>query len=170
MKKYPASVAQFSKNGVPYETGEIFKQPDLAKTLQRIADKGPAGFYEGETAALIEKEMMANGGIITREDLKNYAAKQRAPIRGTYRGYDIISMPPISSGGVALVEMLNILEGYDLAANGYGSAQNAHLIIEVDAPRLRRPRPLHWRSRLQPGHAGREADLEGARGGAAKSI
>ena len=131
MKKYPASIAQFSKNGVPYEAGEIFKQPDLAKTLQRIADKGPAGFYEGETAALIEKEMTANGGLITREDLKNYVAKQRAPVRGTYRGYEIISMPPISSGGVALIEMLNILEGYDLAANGYGSAQNAHLIIEA---------------------------------------
>jgi gamma-glutamyltranspeptidase/glutathione hydrolase len=131
MKKYPASVAQFSKNGVPYEAGEIFKQPDLAKTLQRIADKGPAGFYEGETAALIEKEMAANGGLITREDLKNYVPKQRVPVRGTYRGYDIISMPPISSGGVALIEMLNILEGYDLAANGYGSAQNAHLIIEA---------------------------------------
>jgi gamma-glutamyltranspeptidase / glutathione hydrolase len=130
MKKYPASVAQFSKNGVPYEAGDLFRQPDLARTLERIAALGPAGFYEGETARLIEKEMLANGGLITRDDLAAYAPKRRAPVRGTYRGYEIISMPPISSGGVALVQMLNILEGYDLAANGYGSAANAHLIIE----------------------------------------
>jgi gamma-glutamyltranspeptidase/glutathione hydrolase len=130
-KKYPASLAQFSKNGTPYEAGELFKQPDLARSLQRIADQGPAGFYEGETAALIEKEMKANGGLITREDLKNYQAKQRAPIKGTYRGYEIIGMPPPSSGGIAVQLMLNILEGYDLKANGAGSAQNIHLMAEA---------------------------------------
>ena len=129
-KKYPASLAQFSKNGTPYEAGETFKQPDLARSLQRIADQGPAGFYEGETAALIEKEMKANGGLITRADLKNYQAKQRAPIKGTYRGYEIIGMPPPSSGGIAVQLMLNILEGYDLKANGAGSAQNIHLMAE----------------------------------------
>jgi gamma-glutamyltranspeptidase/glutathione hydrolase len=129
-KKYPASLAQFSKNGVAYQAGEIFKQPDLARTLQRIADQGPAGFYEGETAALIEKEMKANGGLITREDLKNYQAKQRAPIKGTYRGYDVIGMAPPSSGGIAVQMMLNILEGYDLKANGAGSAQNIHYMAE----------------------------------------
>jgi gamma-glutamyltranspeptidase/glutathione hydrolase len=129
-KKYPASLAQFSKNGTPYEAGELFKQPDLARTLQRIADQGPAGFYEGETAALIEKEMKANGGLITREDLKNYQAKQRAPIKGTYRGYEIIGMAPPSSGGIAVQMMLNILEGYDLKANGSGSAQNVHYLAE----------------------------------------
>jgi gamma-glutamyltranspeptidase/glutathione hydrolase len=129
-KKYPASLAQFSKNGTAYQAGELFKQPDLARSLQRIADQGPAGFYEGETAALIEKEMKANGGLITREDLKNYQAKQRAPIKGTYRGYEIIGMPPPSSGGIAVQMMLNILEGYDLKANGAGSAQNIHLMAE----------------------------------------
>jgi gamma-glutamyltranspeptidase/glutathione hydrolase len=129
-QKYPASLAQFSKNGTPYEAGETLKQPDLARTLERIASDGPAGFYEGETALAIEKEMLANGGIITREDLKNYVAKRRAPVTGTYRGYDIISMPPISSGGVALVEMLNVLEGYDLASMGPGSAAAVHLIAE----------------------------------------
>src|SRR4029077_16763156 len=72
MQKYPASVAAFTKNGVPYEPGETLRQPDLAKTLDRIATQGPAGFYEGETAVLVEKEMLANGGLITREDLKNY--------------------------------------------------------------------------------------------------
>jgi gamma-glutamyltranspeptidase/glutathione hydrolase len=129
-KRYPASFAQYSKSGQPYQAGEIFKQPDLARTLDRIANQGPAGFYEGETAALIEKEMKANGGLITREDLKNYQAKQRAPIRGTYRGYDVIGMPPPSSGGIAVQMMLNILEGYDLKASGPGSAQTLHLLAE----------------------------------------
>jgi gamma-glutamyltranspeptidase/glutathione hydrolase len=131
MQKYPASLAQFSKNGKPYEAGEILKQPDLAKTLTRIADQGPAGFYEGETAALIEKEMKANGGLITMADLKAYQAKKRGVIKGTYRGYDIIGMPPPSSGGTAVVEILNVLEGYDLKANGYGSAKNIHLTAEA---------------------------------------
>ncbi|HYB94508.1 MAG TPA: gamma-glutamyltransferase [Vicinamibacterales bacterium] len=129
-KKYPASLAQFSKNGKPYEAGDILKQPDLAKTLTRIAEQGPAGFYEGETAALIEKEMKANGGLITMADLKAYQAKKRGVIKGTYRGYEIIGMPPPSSGGTAVVQMLNILEGYDLKSNGYGSAKNLHLIAE----------------------------------------
>ena len=129
-KKYPATYAQFSKNGVPYDAGEIFRQPDLARTLERIAAQGPAGFYEGETALLIEKEMAANGGLITREDLKNYKAHRRAPVRGTYRGYEIISMPPISSGGTALVQMLNILEGYDLSTSGFRSADTVHLVTE----------------------------------------
>ena len=129
-QKYPASLAQFSKNGAPYEQGDILKQPDLATTLTRIADQGPAGFYEGETAALIEKEMKANGGLITMADLKAYQAKRRGVVKGTYRGYDIIGMPPPSSGGAAVVEMLNILEGFDLKANGYGSAKNIHLTVE----------------------------------------
>ena len=130
MQTYPASVAAFTKNGVPYEAGETLKQPDLARTLQRIADQGPAGFYEGETAALVEKEMMANGGIITRQDLKNYAAVRRAPLKGMYRGYEVISMAPPSSGGVGLIEMLNILEGYDLKALGFSSAAAVHVMAE----------------------------------------
>ena len=130
MEKYPASLAQFSNDGTPYEVGDVLRQPDLARTLERIGDEGPAGFYEGETALLIEREMKANGGLITREDLTAYQARKRTPIRGTYRGYEIISMPPISSGGAALVEMLNILEGYDLAASGFGSAATVHLVVE----------------------------------------
>ena len=129
-EKYPASLAQFSKNGVAYEAGDTLRQPDLARTLDRIAADGPAGFYAGETALAIEKEMLAHGGLITREDLKNYTARRRTPVRGTYRGYEVISMPPISSGGVALVEMLNILEGYDLAATGAGAAATIHLVAE----------------------------------------
>lgn len=131
MKPFPASVAQFSKNGVPYEPGETLKQPDLGRTLERIALQGPAGFYEGETALALEKEMLAHGGLITRDDLKHYAAKRREPIRGTYRGYDLVSMPPISSGGIAIVEMLNVLEGYDLKAMGNGSAAEIHLMAEA---------------------------------------
>ena len=131
MQKYPASVAQFSKNGVPYEPGELLKQPDLARTLDRIAGQGPAGFYEGETALAIEKEMRANGGLITRQDLKNYKPIRRAPVKGTYRGYEILAMPLISSGGVGLIEMLNVLEGYDLASLGPASSGAVHLMTEA---------------------------------------
>jgi gamma-glutamyltranspeptidase/glutathione hydrolase len=131
MKPFPASIAQFSKNGAPYQIGDVLAQRDLAETLVRISENGPAGFYEGETAELIEKEMKANGGLITREDLKAYRPKKRTPIRGTYRGYEIISMPPPSSGGTVLVEMLNVLEGYDLKADGFGSARTLHRMAEA---------------------------------------
>jgi gamma-glutamyltranspeptidase / glutathione hydrolase len=131
MKRYPASVKQFSRDGVPYEMGDILKQPDLAKTLERIAASGPAGFYEGETARLIETEMKRGGGLITRQDLKDYRAKERTPLRGTYRGYDILTMPPPSSGGAALLTMLNMLEGDDLQAMGHGSAAFVHLAAEA---------------------------------------
>jgi len=130
MKKYPASVAQFSRGGEPYEMGDIFKQPELARTLERIADRGPAGFYEGETAGLIEKEMKAHGGLITRADLAAYRPLRRTPVRGSYRGYEVLSMPPISSGGTALIEMLNVLEGYDLKERGFGSAATVHVVAE----------------------------------------
>jgi gamma-glutamyltranspeptidase / glutathione hydrolase len=131
LKQFPGTAKQFSKNGKPYQLGDVLKQPDLASTLVRISEKGPAGFYEGETAELIAKDMTANGGIITQEDLKGYQPKKRAPIRGTYRGYEIISMPPPSSGGVALVEMLNVLEGYDLGSEGFGSARTLHRMAEA---------------------------------------
>ena len=131
MQQYPASVAQFSQHGVPYEAGDTLRQPDLAATLQRIADEGPAGFYEGETARLIEREMQANGGRMTQEDLKAYRAKTREPVRGTYRGYEIMSMPPPSSGGTVLVQMLNVLEEYDLASTGFRSAQTVHVLAEA---------------------------------------
>ncbi len=131
MKKYPASLAQFSRNGTPYVPGDVLKQPDLARSLDRIANQGPAGFYEGETARLVEQEMRAHGGIITRDDLKSYKALKRAPLRGTYRGYEILGMAPVSSGGVAVVQALNILEGFDLGASGFGSARTIHTIAEA---------------------------------------
>ena len=130
MQKHPASIAQFSRKGEPYEMGDILKQPDLADTLQRIAEEGPRGFYEGKTAHLIAKEMAANGGLITEADLKAYAPQKRPAMVGKYRGYDVISMPPISSGGTALIEMLNVLEGYDLAKDGPRSAATIHRITE----------------------------------------
>lgn len=130
MKAYPASLAQFTKNGAPYEAGKVLRQSDLARTLQRIAAEGRAGFYEGETALLIDKEMKAHGGLITRDDLRKYEARKRTPIRGSYRGHEILSMAPPTSGGVVLIEMLNILEGSDLRKSGYGSAETVHLIVE----------------------------------------
>ena len=130
LKKYPASIAQFTREGTPYAAGDVLMQADLARTLERIANDGPAGFYEGEVAALIEKEMRAHGGLITRDDLKSYQAKKREPVRGTYRGCEIISMPPSSSGGVALIQMLNLLEGFNLRASGSGSAVTVHLMAE----------------------------------------
>ncbi|MFL5483607.1 MAG: gamma-glutamyltransferase [Gemmatimonadaceae bacterium] len=130
-QEYPASVAAFSKNGQPYVAGEIFRQPDLARTLARIRDHGRDGFYLGETARLLADDMRRNGGLITAQDLANYQAKERAPIRGSYRGYEIVSMAPPSSGGTALIEMLNILEGYDLGSYGHNSPKYVHLVAEA---------------------------------------
>ncbi len=127
----PATVAQFSRDGTPYAEGETLRQPDLARTLQRIQLEGRDGFYRGETARLIVEEMRRGDGLITDEDLELYRARERSTIRGTYRGYEIISMPPPSSGGVALVTMLNILEGFDLASFGHNSAPYVHHVSEA---------------------------------------
>ncbi len=128
---YPASIASFTKNGAAYAVGDRFQQADLSRTLTRIRDDGRDGFYRGETARLLAAEMRRGGGLITERDLADYEAKERAPIRGSYRGYDIISMPPPSSGGVALVEMLNILEGFDLRAAGHNSAPYVQMLSEA---------------------------------------
>lgn len=127
---YPATVAAYTKGGTPWAEGDTITMPDLAHSLERIRDQGRDGFYTGETARLIVAEMQRGGGIITAEDLANYQAKERAPVTGTYRGYEIISMPPISSGGVAIIEMLNILEGYDIGAMQHNSAPYLHLLTE----------------------------------------
>jgi gamma-glutamyltranspeptidase/glutathione hydrolase len=131
LEKHPASRAAFSKAGVPYAPGDVLRQPDLARTLERIAAAGPAGFYEGETAALIEKEMRAGGGLVTRADLAAYRARRRVPLRGSYRGHDILTMPPPSAGGVQLLEVLNMVEGDDLRAGGFGGAATVHLLAEA---------------------------------------
>ena len=127
----PATVAQFSTDGTPYAEGETLRQPDLARTLRRIQGEGRDGFYRGETARLITEEMQRGDGIITRADLELYEARERSTIHGSYRGYEIISMPPPSSGGVAMVTMLNILEGFDLASLGHNSAPYIHLVSEA---------------------------------------
>jgi gamma-glutamyltranspeptidase/glutathione hydrolase len=131
MKRYPASIAQFSRQGVPYEMGDVLQQPDLARTLERIAEKQTRGFYEGETAELIEKEMKARGGLVTREDLRRYTIYRRQPLRGTYRGDEVLTVPPPSAGGVALLLCLNVLEGYDLKAMGFGSSRYVHHVSEA---------------------------------------
>ena len=128
---YPASIKAFSKDGTPYEEGETLSQPDLANTLERIMHNGHDGFYSGETARLIADEMRRGGGIITEEDLARYEAKERTPVRGTYHGYEIISMPPPSSGGTVLIEMLNILEGFELEEMGHNSAAHIHHMTEA---------------------------------------
>jgi gamma-glutamyltranspeptidase/glutathione hydrolase len=130
-ERYPSSAKIFLKeDGSFYMAGDTWKQPDLAATLERIRDNGRDGFYKGETARMIADYMAANDGIITLEDLENYEAVEREPIRGTYRGYEIISMPPPSSGGTIIVQILNILEGFDLREIGHNSALYLHLLTE----------------------------------------
>tara|TARA_B110000305_G_scaffold31632_1_gene30464 strand:- start:4486 stop:6204 length:1719 start_codon:yes stop_codon:yes gene_type:complete len=130
--QYPSSAAKFFKaDGSLYELGETWRQPDLAHTLELIQNNGADGFYKGENAERLAGFMADIGGIITEEDLLKYESQEREPIRGTYRGYDIVSMPPPSSGGVALVEMLNILEGFDLAGMGHNSADYLHVLTET---------------------------------------
>jgi gamma-glutamyltranspeptidase/glutathione hydrolase len=128
--RWPAAAKIFLKgDGAPLGPGDRLVQSDLAETLASIARDGPSAFYEGPIAGKIASAVAANGGLMTREDLKNYRAVERAPVRGSYRGYDIVSMPPPSSGGVILIEMLNILEGYDLRGRGAQSAPALHLMI-----------------------------------------
>lgn len=128
---YPSSRAKFFKaDGTAYELGELWVQEDLAHTLELIQANGRDGFYKGENAKRLADYMAANGGIITEEDLELYQPVEREPIRGNYRGYEIVSMPPPSSGGVALVQMLNILEGYDLSAMGHNSSAYLHVLTE----------------------------------------
>lgn len=129
---YPSSTRFFLKGDrTVYETGEIWKQPDLAKTLKRIQKNGEAEFYSGRTAELIIAAIRQFGGIMTMEDLKNYRAVERRPDHGTYRDWDVFTMPLPSSGGIVETEILNILEGYDLQAMGHNSAQYLHILTEA---------------------------------------
>ena len=121
----------FTRNGNFYSAGERFRQPELAQTLARIQRFGAREFYTGRTAQLIAADMSRNNGLIALEDLRNYEARERTPVRGTYRGHEIISMPPPSSGGTMLIEMLNILEGYDLRRMGWSSAERYHVLTEA---------------------------------------
>ena len=129
--RYEATVAAMSRGGTAYGEGETWRQPDLARTLERIKNDRRDGFYRGETARLLVEEIRRGGGWITEEDLDLYDARERAPVVGTYRGYDIIAMPPPSSGGIAMLTMLNILEAYDLRAMGHNSPQYVHHVAEA---------------------------------------
>jgi gamma-glutamyltranspeptidase/glutathione hydrolase len=123
--------AVFCPGGVPLTTGSLLVQADLARTLVAIADDGPDAFYRGRVAAAIAEAVKSAGGVLTRDDLATYRPVWREPVRGRYRGLDVIGMPPPSSGGVHIVQMLNILEPFDLAAGGHGSAASWHLLIEA---------------------------------------
>jgi gamma-glutamyltranspeptidase/glutathione hydrolase len=135
MGRFPASAEAYGKpGGGQWAEGDRLVLKDLAKTLRAIATDGPDVFYKGWIADRIAEDMAANGGLITKDDLAQYEAKERAPVRGTYKGFEIIAMPPPSSGGVALIEMLNILENLDLRATttgGPGTAKTKHLEIEA---------------------------------------
>ncbi len=180
LAKFPASKRIFQRDGKYFQAGEILKQPELARTLERIA-KNPDDFYHGAMARELAAAVAKGGGLITVNDLAQYEVKEREPIRGTYRGYDIISVPPPSSGGIALVEILNILEGFDLAKLGNRSAQSIHLTVEafrrafydraeflgdpdfakIPVPQLIDKRYAEaWRESIDPNHATASNDLK----------
>jgi gamma-glutamyltranspeptidase/glutathione hydrolase len=130
---YEESKKVYLNGGKFFDEGEVWRQPELAATFARLQRSGPREFYEGRTARLISDDMRAHGGLITLQDMKNYVAKERAPLRSTYRGFEVVSMPPPSSGGAVLIEILNILEGFDLAHMGALSSERYH--VETEAMR-----------------------------------
>ena len=176
----PESRRIFQRNGHFYEQGEVLKQPELAQTLERIA-RNPEEFYRGALAAQIAAAIERGGGLITAADLADYKVVERVPVHGTYRGYDIYSAPPPSSGGIVLIEALNILEGFDLRAAQRNSAQHLHLVAEayrrafydrsvflgdpdfVDVPvaqLIDKKYAAEWRSSIDPNKASVSADLQ----------
>jgi gamma-glutamyltranspeptidase / glutathione hydrolase len=180
LAQFAESRRVFQRNGDYYKAGEIFRQPDLARTLQRIADK-PDDFYHGALARELAATMQKGGGLITADDLAHYEVKEREPVRGTYRGYEIISAPPPSSGGTVLIESLNILEGYDLTGMGDRSAQSIHFTIEAfrraffdraefmgdpdfakipEAQLLDKKYAAAWRDTIDPVHASPSKELK----------
>jgi gamma-glutamyltranspeptidase/glutathione hydrolase len=176
----PESRRIFQRNGHLYEQGEVLKQPELAQTLERIA-RNPGEFYSGALASEIAAAIQRGGGFITAADLAAYKVVERVPVHGTYRGYDIYSAPPPSSGGIALVETLNILEGFDLRAAQRNSAQHLHLVAEAYrrvffdrsvflgdpdfaeipvAQLIDKKYAAEWRSSIDPNKASVSADLQ----------
>lgn len=131
LRQNPAATRVFfNADGAAFEIGDTWQQADLAWTLGQVSDKGVDGFYRGDVAERITTEMAANGGLITAQDLAAYRVVERAPVRGTYRGYEIVSTPPPSSGGVHILQILNVLEGYDLQPMGHNSAAYVHHLTE----------------------------------------
>lgn len=131
LSRFPESRRIFLRDGRPFQEGELLRQPELARTLARIRDKGPREFYEGETSRLMLAEIKSHGGLITARDLREYEPTIRQPLRGTYRGFDVLTMPPPSSGGAALLEMLNILEQHNVGALGHNASDEWHLLTEA---------------------------------------
>jgi gamma-glutamyltranspeptidase / glutathione hydrolase len=180
LSQFPESKRVFQRDGNYYHPGEVFRQPDLARTLERIAAK-PDDFYHGDLARELAAAMQKGGGLITADDLARYEVKEREPVRGTYRGYEILSAPPPSSGGTVLIELLNILEGYDLAKLGNRSSQSIHFTTEAFrraffdraefmgdpdfakvpvAQLVDKKYAAAWRSSIQPDHASLSKDLK----------
>ncbi len=131
LASFPESRRIFQRNGQYYEADELLVQPELGKTLERIAKHGARDFYEGEIAKRFAAEMAANGGLITIEDLKDYRTAERKPLTGAYRGYDVITAPPPSSGGIGILQMMGMLESSGYAAHGAGSAAAIHYVAET---------------------------------------
>jgi len=131
MAKFPESRRIFQRDGKFYKMGEVFRQPDLQRTLERMVKHGVDDFYAGKTARLIAADMKKNGGTITLDDLKGYKPTERTPLSGKYRGYEIITAPPPSSGGVGIIQMLNMLEDSDYERSGAGSAAAIHYVAET---------------------------------------
>lgn len=130
-RQFETSWTTYCRSGKFYEWGDNFKQPDLARTLERIAEEGRDGFYKGETAKLIADECARGKGIITQRDLEAYQPIVRAPLKGSYNGYEMVTAPPPSSGGIALIEMMNLLEPMNLRSYGFGSSGTYHRMIEA---------------------------------------
>lgn len=131
LKKYESSLKVFTKNGLPYLEGDVFKQPDLAFTLKQIKERGRDGFYKGKVAELIVQQCQILGGIISKEDLENYHPVERQPILSNYKGYEIISMGPPSAGGIGVVQMLNVLENFNFNKTEWGSSRYIHTLVEI---------------------------------------
>lgn len=131
MQQFPESRRIFQRNGECYAYGDVFRQPELAAVLERTRDQGSEDFYRGRTAELLVADMKRHGGLITAEDLRTYEPTLRVPLRTDYRGVEVLTMPPPSSGGVALIQMLEMLERHDVRALGFGSADHIHLFVEV---------------------------------------
>jgi gamma-glutamyltranspeptidase/glutathione hydrolase len=131
LAKDPAAAKIFLKDGKPLELGAKLVQTDLAKSLKAISEQGTSAFYKGEIADLIVKASEANGGILAKKDFEQYKVRELAPVQCSYRGYDIVSSPPPSSGGLVICEILNVLEGYPISYLGYGSAETTRLMVEA---------------------------------------
>jgi gamma-glutamyltranspeptidase/glutathione hydrolase len=129
--RFPASARVFLPNGAPLRRGDRLVQADYATTLRAIATDGPSLLYGGALGRRVAEHMARAGGLITLEDLVNYHTVERGPVRGTYRGFEVVGCPPPTAGGIHLIQILNLLEGYDVAGLGFGTVDGIHLLAEA---------------------------------------